>query len=137
MDKTYIRLFSDLAHSIEILSEQVMEFDRQKQDDNGFKAAQTMREDYSQLFDKIKDENFDTSSLTRADFARLLVGAVVISKQITNKIEQEKTALQGYNIDIIPKLERIINETETDESALNLAQQLFNIKVENESLTNE
>lgn len=129
MDKTYIKLFRDLAHTTENLAEQVMTLNKESE---SIKSAKIMRDDYAKLYDKIRDGNFSPDTLTRGEFARLLVGAIIVAQQIENRIEKEKTALQGYKIDIIPKLERIVNETNTDEEALSLATEVFNIKVENE-----
>lgn len=129
MDKTYIKLFRDLAHTTENLAEQVMTFNKESE---SIKSAKIMRDDYAKLYDKIRDGNFSPDTLTRGEFARLLVGAIIVAQQIENRIEKEKTALQGYKIDIIPKLERIVNETNTDEEALSLATEVFNIKTENE-----
>lgn len=129
MDKTYIKLFRDLAHTTENLAEQVMTLNKESE---SIKSAKVMRDDYAKLYDKIRDGNFSPDTLTRGEFARLLVGAIIVAQQIENRIEKEKTALQGYKIDIIPKLERIVNETNTDEEALSLAEEVFNIKVENE-----
>lgn len=129
MDKTYIKLFRDLAHTTENLAEQVMTLNKESE---SIKSAKVMRDDYAKLYDKIRDGNFSPDTLTRGEFARLLVGAIIVAQQIENRIEKEKTALQGYKIDIIPKLERIVNETNTDEEALSLAKEVFNIKVENE-----
>ena len=126
MDKTYIKLFRDLAHTTENLAEQVMTLNKESE---SIKSAKIMRDDYAKLYDKIRDGNFSPDTLTRGEFARLLVGAIIVAQQIENRIEKEKTALQGYKIDIIPKLERIVNETNTDEEALSLATEVFNIKV--------
>ena len=55
MDKAYIKLFSELSHTTEVIAEQVMNLDKQKTDTAGETAAKTMRNDYAQLYDKIRD----------------------------------------------------------------------------------
>ena len=55
-----------------------------------------------------------------------MVGAIIVAQQIEHRLEQEKTALQAYKIDIIPKLERVIDETKDDNEAQTLASDLFN-----------
>ena len=81
-----------------------------------------MRDDYMALHDKISAGE----DLVKADFARLLVGAIIVTNQLDARIKNEQKALDGYKIDIIPKLDRI-NNTEADEVP-SLAAELFNIK---------
>ena len=129
MDKTYLTLFTELAHTTEILAEQVMENDGSKE--QAVNAAKTMRSDYAQLYDRLRDKNFQESSLKREDYAKLLVGAIITAQQIENRIKTEQAALSGYKIDVIPKLERIVNESEDTESAQKLAQEILTIEEKN------
>lgn len=129
MDKTYLTLFTELAHTTEILAEQVMENDGNKE--QAVNAAKTMRSDYAQLYDRLRDKNFQESSLKREDYAKLLVGAIITAQQIENRIKTEQAALSGYKIDVIPKLERIVNESEDTESAQKLAQEILTIEEKN------
>ena len=126
MDKTYLTLFTELAHTTEILAEQVMEKDGSKE--QAVNAAKTMRSDYAQLYDRLRDKNFQESSLKREDYAKLLVGAIITAQQIENRIKTEQAALSGYKIDVIPKLERIVNESEDTEGAQKLAQEILTIE---------
>lgn len=128
MNETYLKLFSEIAHAAEILAEQVMELDMKKGDSKGEKTAATMRQDYQQLYDKLRNNNFE---LTKAEFAKILVGALIVSQQIENQIEAHKKALQGYKVDVIPKLQRIIDEADSDEKALALAKEIFQVIDEN------
>lgn len=130
MDKTYIKLFTELAHTTELLSEQVMELNKQKNDEHGLETANIMRQDYSKLYDKLRDVNFDYNTLERSEFAKLLVGAIITAQQIENRIKAEQAALNGYKIDIIPKLERVVNETEDTPGALALAKEIFTVEKE-------
>ena len=77
-------------------------------------------------FKKIKNENY---KLTYADFSKLLVGAIITSKQMEDRIANEKLVLQGYKVDTIPKLQRIIDEVENndDEKAYQLAEEIFQV----------
>jgi len=90
-----------------------------------------MREDYSNLYDRIRDENFELIQLERNDWAKLLVGTMIIIQNLEDKIQGEQKAVQGYRIDIIPKLQRIIDETKTDEEAQSLVENLFKIEETN------
>ena len=122
MNKNYRKLFSELAHAIEITSEQVMEYNHQKQDSKGESTAELMRNDYAKLYDKLDDTE---EELTRAEYLKLLAGAYIITNNMEDKIKAQRKVIEGYKIDIIPKLSRIMNETSDDEKALLLANELF------------
>lgn len=125
MDKKYLQLFTELAHAVETLSEQVMEYDRQKSDEKGEKTAQSMRDDYAKLYDKLRSDNV---VLTRSEYAKLLVAAYIVVNNIEDRIKGERKAIEGYKIDIIPKLSRINDETTNDADASTLAEEIFKIQ---------
>jgi hypothetical protein len=127
MDNKYLILFREIARTTEVLAERVMAYDKEKKDEKGEQTAQTMRDDFAKLHDKLSASNLDTNSISRIEWAKILVGAMVISNNLSEEIEQRKKALSGYKIDLIPKLNRIINETKTDEEAITLANELFEI----------
>ena len=81
-----------------------------------------MRNDYAKLYDKLDDTE---EELTRAEYLKLLAGAYIITNNMEDKIKAQRKAIEGYKIDIIPKLSRIMNETSDDEKALLLANELF------------
>ena len=125
MDTIYIKLFTELAHAVEVTAEQVLEADFKTEDKNGEYAATIMREDYAKLYDKIRDKDFKPEMLDRADYAKLLVGAFIVTQNLEQRIENEKKALQGYKVDVLPKLNRIMEETENTEQAQKLAEEIF------------
>jgi len=125
MDKKYQELFSLVAQNVANTAEQVMELHKNNNEENEYKTAEVMRDDFLNLKDKLtSDEN-----LEKADYARLLVGAIIVTNQLENKIKNEQNALQGYKIDIIPKLDQINNEPDANK-AIELATELFTIKEE-------
>ena len=126
MDKKYLQLFSELAHAVEVLSEQVMEYDRKKNDTKGEQTAQSMRDDYANLYDKLRD-NVE-AQITKSDYAKLLVAAYIVVNNIEDRIKGERKAVEGYKIDIIPKLSRINDETTNDTEASALAEEIFKIQ---------
>ena len=130
MDKEYLQLFIEIVHAAELLAEQVIEYDNSQNDENGAKTAEIMRNDYAKLYDKMRDEKFDFTSLTKADYAKFLVAALIVVNNIESKIKNEELAVKNYKIDIIPKLERIINEIKDEENASELAKELFTINKE-------
>ena len=131
MDKSYIKLFTEIVHTTEILAERVMELNHTQNDTKGEATAKTMRDDFSKLYDKMRDEKFDFNSLTKAEYAKLLVGTLIVVNNIEDRITGEKKALNGYKTGVIPKLQRIVDECKTDEEAITLAMELFKIDESN------
>lgn len=129
MDKVYVSLFTEMAHATEVNAERVLEYNRKKGDLKGYSAAKTMRDDFAALYDRFRSPDFDSATLTKADYAKLLAAAVIVSQQIEKTIEAQKKALQGYKIDTIPKLDRIVN-CKNDEEAMELANEIFQTKEE-------
>ena len=130
MDKKYITLFKDLAQATAASAETVMEYNRSKNDEQGLKTATTMRDDFQELADTIaksKDEYIPT----RADLAKLLVGATVMTNQIEERIKGLKVALTGYQTDVIPKLQKSFDEAHSDEEVKDIVNNLFIITDEN------
>lgn len=123
MDKKYVELFKELAKATAVSAEQVMDYDRAKNDEEGLKAAQTMRDDYNALHDKINDG----TELGKTDFAMLLVGAMVTANQIQDRIATLQKAMAGYQTDLIPKLNKIV-EAKTEDEVKKLAIEKFSIK---------
>lgn len=122
MDKKYTELFTLISQSVANLAEQVMNDHQDKGETKEQETAQTMRDDYMALHDKLAAGE----DLVKADFARLLVGTIIITNQLDARIKNEQKALDGYKIDVIPKLDRI-NNTEPDKVS-SLAAELFRIK---------
>lgn len=127
MDKRYVELFKDLAKATAVSAEQVMDYDRQKGDNEGLATATTMRDDFQELADRINDTDY---VITKADAAKLLVGSMIIANQIKDKIESLQKGLAGYQTDLIPKLEKVLG-AETEEEAQKTAEEKFSIKETN------
>ena len=130
MHSKYIELFKEIANATAISAEQVMDYDKQKDDAKGYEAAETLHKDFIELYDKIRDKNFD-GQLARGDFARLLVGTLIIMNQLNDRITALKKAMVGYQTDVMPKLQDIVDNTKTDEEAMAMAEEKFSIKEEN------
>ena len=122
MDSRYLELFTLIAQQIANLAEQVMNDHQDKGETKEQETAQTMRDDYLNLHDKLTSNQ----ELNKADYARLLVGTIIITNQLATRIQNEQKALDGYKLDIIPKLDQI-NNTDYDEVP-SLASKLFTIK---------
>lgn len=127
MDKKYIELFTELAHATEVSAEQVMEYDKSKDDTRGYETAQLMRDDYSKLYDKLRAEDFN-GELTKEEFARILVGCHIVVGQLQDRITALKRAITGYQTDLIPKLDKIVQAEPED--AMKIANEEFIVKAE-------
>ena len=127
MNEKYLELFKDIVRTTAVLAERVMDYDKDKNDEKGFQTAQRMRDDYLELNEKLRQDNY---KLERADFARLLVGAIVITQNMETDLKTREKAIQGYKIDVIPKLERVVNESEETEEAQKLAEEVFSIEID-------
>ena len=124
MNSKYLELFTLIAQQIANLAEQVMNDYQDKGETKEQETAQTMRDDYLNLHDKLTSNQ----ELNKADYARILVGAIIITNQLTARIQNEQKALDGYKLDIIPKLDQINNAEYDDVPAL--AAKLFTVKEE-------
>lgn len=124
MDKKYITLFKNLAQATAASAEQVMDYDKTKGDEKGFETAQIMRDDYQELADRVTDDFV----LTKNDAARLLVAAMIQTNQLQDRMNLLRQAMTGYQSDVIPKLQEIVDKAETDEDALKMANAKFIIE---------
>ena len=124
MDKKYVTLFKELAQNAAVSAETVMDYDRELKDEQGLKVATTMRDDFQNLADRIAEagENY---VVNKADAAKLMVSSLMIVNQMQDKIALYKKAMTGYQSDVIPKLQEILDEAETDEEAVELSAEKF------------
>ena len=129
MDKRYVTLFKDLAQATAASAEAVMDYDREKGDEKGLETATTMRDDFQTLTDRI-NEGGETYNMNKSDAARLLIGAMIQVNQLQDRINNLKKAMTGYQTDVIPKLQEIV-DAENDEAASKIADEKFIIKEEN------
>ena len=130
MHKKYIELFKELAHATEVAAEQVMDYDKEKNDEKGYETAEILRNDFSTLYDKMKDPAFD-GTLSKADYARLLVGTYIVVGNLQDRISALQKAIAGYQTDIVPKLSKVVDAAD-DDAALALANELFTIEENSE-----
>ena len=97
-----------------------MDYDRQKGDENGLESATTMRNNFQELADRI-EEGF---TLNKEDAAKLAIGATIQINQLVDRMEKLKKAKVGYETDILPKLQAVL-EAENDEAATKIAEEKF------------
>ena len=129
MDKQYVKLFKELAQATAVSAETVMEYNRQQNDEKGLEVATTMRDDFQALADSI-DNLGEEYCINKGDIARLLVGAMIQVNQLQDRIANLKTAMTGYQTDVIPKLQEILDNAKDDDEAVNMANEKFVVKKE-------
>lgn len=125
MDAKYVKLFTEIARTISVLSESVMDYNKGQNDDKAYEASETMRNEYTNLWHKLEDN--PDAKLSRAEYAKTYIGALIIVEQIESRIKKDKIALDGYKADLIPKLEQVVNQTKSDIDAAKLGEKIFQI----------
>lgn len=127
MDKKYITLFKELAQSVAASAETVMDYDREKGDEKGLENATIMRDNFQELVGRIDVTEY---VISKADVAKFLIASTIITNQIQTKINALKTALAGYQTDLIPKLQDILDNTSSEEEVQKMAEEKFTISEE-------
>lgn len=127
MDKKYITLFKELAQSVAASAETVMDYDREKGDEKGLENATIMRDNFQELVDRIDVTEY---VISKADVAKFLIASTIITNQIQTKINALKTALAGYQTDLIPKLQDILDHASSEEEVQKMAEEKFTISEE-------
>ena len=124
MDKKYIDLFRELARATAVSAEQVMDYDHEQGDEKGFETAKVMRDDYEALYDRFTDDYV----MNKADAAKLLVAIMIQLNHLQDRIAAIRKATTGYQTDVIPKLQDIVDNAEDDEAVAKMAEEKFIIE---------
>ena len=124
MDKKYMDLFRELARATAVSAEQVMDYDHEQDDQKGFETAKMMRDDYEALYDRLTDNYV----MNRADAAKLLVGIMIQLNHLQDRLAAIRKATTGYQTDIIPKLQDIVDNAEDDDAVAKMAEEKFIIE---------
>lgn len=122
MNKDYLKLFLDLSRSIEAITEKAIEEEKEANNDEALKAAISMRKIYMELTNKLQGKE---PTLDRSDYGALFIGAGIMLKNLEEKKAVLDKAISGYKIMLLPRLNRILNETDNDMDAVKLAEELF------------
>lgn len=114
MNEKYKTLFALIAQNMENIAERAMEDDKSKNDMQAYKTAKEMRSKYARLHDLLTSKTVDYTPV-KNDIIDLFIGANIITQQIEARIKREQTAIQGYKLDLIPKLKQAMeNEDEIE-----------------------
>ena len=124
MDQRYITLFREIAHSTQILAETVKTSEYKDKTEESDRAAALLSDDFQTLYEKLQSDSF---TLTRPEYAKLLVGATIVVGSLQTQIKTLTDAAEGYKTQIIPQLQRVFEESTDDETANQLAEEIFKI----------
>lgn len=114
MNEKYKTLFALIAQTMEGIAERAMEADKKENDLQAYKTAKEMRSKYARLHDLLTSKTVDYTP-TKNDIIDLYIGANIVAQNLDARIKREQTALQGYKIDLIPKLAKAMkNEDEIE-----------------------
>lgn len=127
MNEKYLELFRGVCQATEILAERVLDYSKTKNDEKTVETSEVMRQDYSSLHDRLRAEDFNPETLTKSDFIKFYVGVLIVINNMQDQIDTLNKSINGYKIDVMPKLQQIVNGTENDEEARKLANELFQV----------
>lgn len=114
MNEKYKTLFALIAQTMEGITERAMEVDKKENDLQAYKTAKEMRSKYARLHDLLTSKTVDYTP-TKNDIIDLYIGTNIVAQNLDARIKREQIALQGYKIDLIPKLEKAMkNEDEIE-----------------------
>jgi hypothetical protein len=99
---------------MENIAERAMEDDKAKNDMQGYKTAKEMRSKYARLHDLLISKTVEYTPV-KNDIIDLYIGANIVTQQIEARVKNEQAAIQGYKLDLIPKLAKAMkNEDEIE-----------------------
>ena len=125
MNEKYKTLFALIAQNMENIAERAMEDDKAKNDMQGYKTAKEMRSKYARLHDLLTSKTVEYIPV-KNDIIDLYIGANIIAQQIEARVRREQTALQGYKLDLIPKLEKAMKNEEEIEKIFTIQEESNN-----------
>lgn len=111
MNIKYKELFTLIAQTMETTAETAMEQNKKNNDLEAYKTSKEMRAKYARLHDLLASKTVDYK-LEKNDFIDLAIGATVIMKQMNARLEQLRLSYEGYEKDLLPKLQEAANNPE-------------------------
>ena len=132
MDKRFIKLFQEIAHTTSVLAERVQKYDYKNKTEESDKAAAIMHDEYNDIYNRMSDENFDSTTLTRADYIKLLIATNIVIGNLENQEKEIASAIDGYKTKVVPILAAITEKSQDDATAVGIAEQLLTISEEEE-----
>lgn len=125
MNEKYKTLFALIAQNMENIAERAMEDDKAKNDMQAYKTAKEMRSKYARLHDLLTSKTVEYIPV-KNDIIDLYIGANIVAQQIEARVRREQTAIQGYRLDLIPKLEKAMNNEDEIEKIFTIQEESNN-----------
>ena len=125
MNEKYKTLFALIAQNMENIAERAMEDDKAKNDMQAYKTAKEMRSKYARLHDLLTSKTVEYTPV-KNDIIDLYIGANIVAQQIEVRVKREQTALQGYRLDLIPKLEKAMKSEDEIEKIFTIQEESNN-----------
>ena len=125
MNEKYKTLFALIAQNMENIAERAMEDDKAKNDMQAYKIAKEMRSKYARLHDLLTSKTVEYTP-TKNDIIDLYIAVNIVAQQIEARVRREQTALQGYRLDLIPKLEKAMKSEDEFEKIFTIQEESNN-----------
>jgi hypothetical protein len=125
MNEKYKTLFALIAQNMENIAERAMEDDKAKNDMQAYKTAKEMRSKYARLHDLLTSKTVEYIPV-KNDIIDLYIGANIVAQQIEARVKREQAALQGYKLDLIPKLEKAMKSEDEIEKIFTIQEESNN-----------
>lgn len=125
MNEKYKTLFALIAQNMENIAERAMEDDKAKNDMQAYKTAKEMRSKYARLHDLLTSKTVEYIPV-KNDIIDLYIGVNIVAQQIEARVKREQAALQGYKVDLIPKLEKAMKSEDEIEKIFTVQEESNN-----------
>lgn len=125
MNEKYKTLFALIAQNMENIAERVMEDNKAKNDMQAYKTAKEMRSKYARLHDLLISKTVEYTPV-KNDIIDLYIGANIVTQQIEARVKNEQAAIQGYKLDLIPKLEKAMKSEDEIEKIFTIQEESNN-----------
>ena len=110
---------------MENIAERAMEDDKAKNDMQAYKTAKEMRSKYARLYDLLTSKTVEYTPV-KNDIIDLYIAANIVTQQIEARVKREQAALQGYKLDLIPKLEKAMKSEDEIEKIFTIQEESNN-----------
>ena len=122
MGEDFRKLFIELCRSTAVLAETVMDYDKKNNDEKGYEVAESMRNDYNQIEDMLKDNK----EIGYNEYVKLLAASYMSVNNLQDQVATFNKAIKGYKTVTIPRLTRIMEEAKDNPEKLQtLVEELF------------
>lgn len=124
MNEYYVKLFKEVLFNCEVLSEKVMDYNKEHDKNDEYETANKMRNDFANLHDRMEDPAYVP---TKNDYIVILAATYITAQNLEDHAATLEKVAKGYRMEVIPRLTRIIDETQDDEGAKELAEKIFQL----------